>query len=167
MVIPPRRPSRFSGSFGGCRYLSNEGIETELIQLAGKASHGCIACYKCSKNKDQKSAVPANRLNEYLGKMIKADGILLGSPVYFADATAGIKVLIERCGMVSAVNGGLFKKKAVAAVTAVRRGCSRGETCRSYSQVRHAESPLRLSRGVQLRTLSSSSSNAFSCGEIA
>ena len=101
--------------------LSTEGIETELIQLAGKAPQGCIACYKCSEKKDRKCAVTTDRLNEYLGKMVEADGILLGSPVYFADATAGIKALIERCGMVSAANGGLFKRKVGAAVAAVRR----------------------------------------------
>jgi multimeric flavodoxin WrbA len=101
--------------------ISKEGIETELIQLAGKAPQGCIACYKCFENKDQKCAVTKDRLNEYLANIIEADGILFGSPVYFADATAGIKALIERCGMVSTANGGLFKRKVGAAVAAVRR----------------------------------------------
>lgn len=101
--------------------LSKEGIETELIQLAGNAPQGCIACYKCSDNKDRKCAVKTDRLNEYLEKMTDADGILLGSPVYFADATAGMKALIERCGMVSAANGGLLKRKVGAAVAAARR----------------------------------------------
>lgn len=40
---------------------------------------------------------------------------------FFADATAGIQALIERCGMVSVANGGLFKRKVAAAVAAVRR----------------------------------------------
>ena len=101
--------------------ISKEGIETELIQLAGKAPQGCIACYKCFEKKDQKCAVTKDPLNDYLAKMIEADGVLLGSPVYFADATAGIKALIERCGMVSTANGGLFKRKVGAAVAAVRR----------------------------------------------
>jgi len=101
--------------------LPKEGIKTELIQLAGKAPQGCIACYKCFENKDQKCAVTTDNLNEYLAEMIKADGILLGSPVYFTDVTAGIKALIERCGMVSIANGGLFKRKVGAAVVAVRR----------------------------------------------
>jgi len=101
--------------------LSKEGIETELIQLAGKAPQGCMACDRCFENKDQKCAVTTDNLNEYLAKMIKADGILLGSPVYFTDVTAGIKALIERCGMVSIANKGLFKRKVGAAVVAVRR----------------------------------------------
>jgi multimeric flavodoxin WrbA len=101
--------------------LSKEGIETELIQLAGKAPQGCIGCLKCIDNKDRKCAVTKDSLNEYLGKIVEADGILFGSPVYFADATAGIKALIERCGMVSTANGGLLKRKVGAAVVAVRR----------------------------------------------
>ena len=101
--------------------LSKQGIETELIQLADRAPQGCLACYKCFENKDQKCAVTADNLNEYLAKMINADGIVLGSPVYFTDVTAGIKALIERCGMVSVANGGLLKRKVGAAVVAVRR----------------------------------------------
>jgi multimeric flavodoxin WrbA len=101
--------------------LTKEGIETELIQMAGKPLQGCIACYKCFENKDRKCSVNSDKLNEYLGKMIEADGIILGSPVYYADATASIKALIERCGFVSGANGGLFTHKVGAAVAAVRR----------------------------------------------
>jgi len=101
--------------------LTKEGMETELVQLAGKAPQGCIACYKCFQNKDQKCAVTTDILNEHLEKMIGADGIVLGSPVYFTDVSAGIKALIERCGMVSLANGGLLKRKVGAAVVAVRR----------------------------------------------
>lgn len=41
--------------------LKKEGIETELIQSAGETLAGCIACYKCAENKDQKCAVLKNR----------------------------------------------------------------------------------------------------------
>jgi len=101
--------------------LEKEGIETELVQLAGSPLQGCIACYKCFENKDRKCAVTKDKLNEHLEKMIAADGILLGTPVYYADASATIKALIERCGFASAANGGLFTHKVGAAVAAVRR----------------------------------------------
>jgi len=101
--------------------LKKKKIETELIQLAGKPLQGCIACYKCFQNKDKRCAVKKDALNEYLQKMIEADGILLGSPTYFADISAGMKALIERCGMVSRANGDLFKRKAGAGVVAARR----------------------------------------------
>jgi len=104
------------------RELEKEGIETELYQLAGKKISGCIACFRCIKNKDGLCAVKGDVLNECIGKMAAADGIIMGSPTYFADVSASMKALIERSGMVSRVNGDMFKRKAGAAVVAVRRG---------------------------------------------
>ncbi len=95
-------------------------IKTELIWLGNKPLGGCIACYKCLKHKD-KRCHQEDIINEYLKKMLEADGILLGSPTYFADVSTNMKALIERCGMVARVNGDLLKRKAGAAVVAVRR----------------------------------------------
>ena len=53
--------------------------------------------------------------------MIEADGILIGSPTYFADVTPEVKALIDRAGFVGFANNGLFKRKLGAAVVAVRR----------------------------------------------
>jgi len=104
--------------------LEKNGIETELVQLGGKAIHGCKACFKCWKNKDSRCSVDDDVFNEYMGKMIEADGIVLGSPTYFADVTAEMKALIDRSGFVSMANGRLFKRKVGAAVVAVRRAGS-------------------------------------------
>jgi len=103
------------------RELENAGIETELVQLSGKKIHGCIACYKCFENKDQRCAVKDDMANECIEKMIKAEGIILGSPVYFADLTAEMKALIDRAGFVSMANGGMYRNKVGAAVVALRR----------------------------------------------
>ncbi|MGZ3494287.1 MAG: flavodoxin family protein [Thermodesulfobacteriota bacterium] len=104
--------------------LKEEGIETELIQLAGETLSGCIACYKCAENKDQKCAVVKDRMNEYIPKMKEAQGILLGSPTYISDMTANMKALIERSTIVAKNNGELFKRKVGAAVVSVRRAGS-------------------------------------------
>lgn len=101
--------------------LEKEGIETELIQLAGKKIRGCLACYKCLKNQDQRCSVKNDALNQCLEKMIEADGIILGSPTYFSDMSAEMKALIDRAGMTGLSNGGLFKRKVGAAVTVARR----------------------------------------------
>jgi multimeric flavodoxin WrbA len=53
--------------------------------------------------------------------MREADGIILASPTYFADITSEIKALVDRSGMVSRANGDMFRRKAGAAVIAVRR----------------------------------------------
>jgi multimeric flavodoxin WrbA len=105
--------------------LQAEGIETELIQLAeGKPLQGCVACLKCMEQKNMKCAIESDPLNEYFAKISGADGLILGSPVYFSDVTAGMRALIERCGLVSRANGGVLKRKAGAGVLAVRRAGS-------------------------------------------
>ncbi len=105
--------------------LRAEGIEVEIVELAGKPLRGCIGCFACGKNKDLRCALPdEDGLNELFAKMVAADGILLGSPVYFSDATAGMRAVIERCGMVARMNGHPLARKAGAAVVAVRRAGS-------------------------------------------
>jgi len=104
--------------------LKKEEIETELIQLSGETLSGCIACYRCAENKDQRCAVVKDKVNEYIGKMQGSQGVLLGSPTYVSDMTANMKALIERSSIVSRNNGGLFKRKVGAAVIAVRRAGS-------------------------------------------
>ncbi|HNX29087.1 MAG TPA: flavodoxin family protein [Syntrophomonadaceae bacterium] len=101
--------------------LEKEGIETELIQLAGKKITGCIACGKCRENKDKRCSVNNDSFNKTFEKMLDADGIILGSPTYFADMTPEMKALIDRAGYVSRGNDELLKGKVGAAVSAVRR----------------------------------------------
>jgi multimeric flavodoxin WrbA len=101
--------------------LEKQGIETELVQLSEKEIHGCIACEKCSKTKDRRCAVKNDAANEYIEKMLGADGIILGSPAYFQDVTSEMKALIDRTGYVSRSNGRMFKKKVGASVVTMRR----------------------------------------------
>ncbi len=101
--------------------LKAEGIETEIYSLAGKPIQGCIACFKCFEKKNKRCNVDKDIINECIQKMAEADGILLGSPTYFADVSASMKALIERCGMVGRANADLYKRKVGAAVAAVRR----------------------------------------------
>ncbi|MEW6260247.1 MAG: flavodoxin family protein [Thermodesulfobacteriota bacterium] len=102
--------------------LEEAGIQTELIQLAERKISGCKACYGCVKKKNGRCAVAKDDLNEMLNRMIEADGIILGSPTYFADVTSEMKALIDRCGMVSRANGDLLKRKVGAAIVVARRG---------------------------------------------
>ena len=100
--------------------LQKEGIKTDLVHLSGAIS-GCIACHKCFENKNRKCAIDKDMINECIDKMAEADGIILGSPTHFADLTPALKALIDRAGFVGLANGGMFKRKAGAAVVAVRR----------------------------------------------
>lgn len=101
--------------------LKAEGIETEMVQLAGKTIRGCIACGKCYKNQDKRCAVDNDCANECIEKMIEADGIILASPTYFADVTTETKAIIDRAGYVARANSDMLKRKIGAAVVAVRR----------------------------------------------
>ena len=104
--------------------LNKEGIETELIELAGKNIRGCIACRKCFETKDRKCIIKNDILNEIVEKMAYADAIILGSPTYFANVTPEIKAVIDRAGLVGIANDYLFSKKVGAGVVAVRRAGS-------------------------------------------
>lgn len=104
--------------------LEKEGIETEMIQLSGQKIPGCIACYKCFDNKDQRCSVKDDVVNDCIEKMLQADGIILASPTYFADISSGLKALIDRAGLVARANDDMFRRKVGAAVVAVRRAGS-------------------------------------------
>ncbi len=101
--------------------LEKEGITTELVQIGGKKIRGCTACMKCFENRDKRCVFDDDIVNACIGKIAEADGIILGSPVYFTDITSEMKALIDRAGFVSMANGGLFRRKVGSAAIAVRR----------------------------------------------
>lgn len=104
--------------------LEAAGIETELVQLANQPVRGCTACMQCWQRKDGKCVIGGDIINEAVKKMVAADGIILASPTYFADVTAEMKALIDRCGMVTRANGELLARKVGAGVVVARRGGS-------------------------------------------
>lgn len=102
--------------------LRQKGIECTQIQLAGHTIRGCRACYKCSNKKNKHCSFEEDIVNDCIDKMIAADGIILGSPVYVTDVSAEMKALIDRTCLVSKANKNFLKRKIGAAVLAVRRG---------------------------------------------
>ncbi len=103
------------------KVLEKNGIETELIQIGGKKVYSCVACMKCKTEKDGQCHKKNNLLNEVLSKMVGADGILIGSPVYFSDITPETKALLDVAGYALRAAGNPLKRKIGAAVVAVRR----------------------------------------------
>jgi multimeric flavodoxin WrbA len=101
--------------------LEAEGIETELIQLAGEQIRGCNACGSCYSTKNKRCVIEDDNVNAYIQKMIEADGIILGSPVYFSMMSPELKALSDRAFYVARANNDMFKRKVGAAVVAVRR----------------------------------------------
>ncbi len=101
--------------------IEKAGIETERVQLGGRNIHGCTACMKCFEKQDRRCTIDNDILNDVIAKMIEADGIIIGSPTYFANVSTEIKALIDRAGLVTIANGHMLKRKIGAAVVAVRR----------------------------------------------
>ena len=104
------------------KIFRSEGIETEVIQLGNKPVHGCTACGKCREIQDRRCHIKNDLLNLCIEKMIEADGIILGTPVYFADVSTEIKALMDVAGYVTRGNGHLLKRKVGAGLISVRRG---------------------------------------------
>ena len=101
--------------------LISNGIECEYIWIGKEKIQGCTACYQCAENKNKKCSIKTDNINAYLEKVLNADGIIIGSPTYFANVSSAVKAFIDRVGLVSKVNGDMLKHKVGAAVVAVRR----------------------------------------------
>ncbi len=101
--------------------LESRGIECEMVQIGGKLIHGCTACGACKKNQDKRCSVTDDMINGCIEKILEADGIIIGSPTYFAGMTSETKAFIDRVGYVARANNYMYRRKIGIAVTAVRR----------------------------------------------
>ena len=96
--------------------LHREGIETELVQLGAKAVQGCIACGRC---KTLGRCVCDDLVNETAPKLEAADGLVVGSPVYYASANGSLIAFLDRLFYSTPFDKTM---KAGAAVLSCRRG---------------------------------------------
>jgi multimeric flavodoxin WrbA len=102
--------------------LAGQGIKGELELLAGKTIHGCGACGGCGESKD--GTCPGQSGDDFQAifeKMLRADIIVVGSPVYFGSATPEMMALLDRAGYVAGANGKLFSRKIGGPITVARR----------------------------------------------
>lgn len=102
--------------------LNKAGIETEMVQLSGKIIEPCKACWACGGRKN--CIHKKDLFQEIFEKMVQADGIILGSPVYAANVSANMQAFLERASVVMDMNRNenLLQYKVGAAVAAARRG---------------------------------------------
>lgn len=113
--------------------IKKYGIETEIVRLGEKEVKPCKGCYGCVEAK--KCTQQGDDFEEIFEKMLEADGIIVGSPVYNSAATPNIKALLDRAGFVArwAANamkersenyewkGSAFSGKVAAPITVARR----------------------------------------------
>lgn len=85
--------------------LEKEGAETEHVHVYGDDMSPCNNCNSCEIRGDGRCIIEDDRLNEFMGMMREADGIILGSPSYFGSCSAQLKILLERVGYTSMFSG--------------------------------------------------------------
>ena len=99
--------------------FAQEGIEAEIIQVGHQAVRGCIACGSCGKNG---KCVFDDAVNEVAAKFEAADGIVIGSPVYYAGANATLMAFLQR--LFYSTRFDKTMKVGASVVIARRGGCS-------------------------------------------
>lgn len=95
--------------------LKECGIDTEIVQIGNQAIRGCIGCGGCAGK--GRCIFNDDVVNEVIAKMEKADGLVIGSPVYFASPNGNLLSLLDRLFYA----GDCFAHKPAAAVVSARR----------------------------------------------
>jgi len=98
------------------RTLQAEGIATEMVHIGNKDIRGCIACFKCA---EQGRCVFNDLVNELAPKFEAADGLVIGSPVYYAGPNGTLTNLLDRLFFSTHFSK---RMKVGAAVCSARRG---------------------------------------------
>ncbi|MCD7900444.1 MAG: flavodoxin family protein [Bacteroides sp.] len=97
--------------------LENNGIKTEIISIGNKAVQGCIACNKCYEL--GRCVFKDELYNSVRERLKDADGIIIGSPVYYAGPNGSLCALLDRLFYSSSE---LLRYKPAASVAVCRRG---------------------------------------------
>ncbi len=101
--------------------LVKEGIDVEWIQVGGTKVRGCLGCWKCGELGE--CVIKNDLVNENLNKLAEADGILIGSPIYYEGINGSLKSFLDRSFLVLGYGAPVNKLrlKVGAAMVAVRR----------------------------------------------
>lgn len=101
--------------------LAEQGFETELLSLAERPVKPCTACGGCFKTQEVRCVQDDPAFEGVLEKFAEADGVLVGSPVYFGSATPETMSLLDRVGYVARRHPELLRRKVGAAIVVARR----------------------------------------------
>jgi len=99
--------------------IRKEGIDTEIITLADKTISPCNACMACKKDKNR--CLIEDDFGPIFLKTREADGLILGTPVYFGSATPNIKSFMDRAGFVCRQGENFLYRKVGAPIVVARR----------------------------------------------
>lgn len=99
--------------------LKGEGVDSEFFHIGVKPVHGCMACGKCFEFRNNKCVLNDDICNELSAKIAEADGLVVGSPVYYSGPNGALCALLDRAFFSAS---GSFKHKPAACVVSCRRG---------------------------------------------
>ena len=99
--------------------LEKEGIDSEIFWIRNKPVRGCIACGKCGTL--EKCAFDDDVANEIIDKILESDGLIIGSPVYYAGPNGALCAILDRVFYAASSK---FAFKPGASVVSCRRGGS-------------------------------------------
>ena len=120
--------------------LRSRGLETVWFQLDGKPVRGCIACGRCAS--EHRCAFGDDQCNELIEKLLEADAIVIGTPVYFAGPNGALLALLDRVFYAGSCHGRLFKGKPGAAVVTLWRAGSTASLDRLNKYFSYSEMPI-------------------------
>ncbi len=118
---PKKRGNTFTALTIVADRLKTAGIEVEIVQVGSMKLSGCIACNACARAQKYKCMAFDDELNDIIAKVMNSDGIILGSPVYFAGVSGTMKAFLDRLFFVFAVHPPVLRHKVGAGLVAVRR----------------------------------------------
>ena len=98
-----------------CEELTTKGIQTEILHIGNQNISGCMACGQC---KDGHCIYSDDKLKGYVEKIYAADGLILGSPVYYSAIAGTMKCFLDRLFY---PNRGRLRHKIGACVAVPRR----------------------------------------------
>jgi multimeric flavodoxin WrbA len=101
--------------------LAEEGIQTEFLSLADRPIKPCTGCAGCRGSETVGCVQEDPAFEGMIERFIEADGVLVGSPVYFGSATPQTMALLDRVGYVARANGNLLRRKVGAPIVVGRR----------------------------------------------
>lgn len=117
-------PKKEGNTYGALNIIASQleknNIEVEIIHVGNKEIRGCTGCNMCVRNKNEKCIID-DEVNIWIQKMKEADGIIFGSPVYFAGIAGTMKSFLDRAIYVTSVNSMMLRYKVGASIAAVRR----------------------------------------------
>jgi len=118
-------PNENGGTYTALRIVSDsleeEGIEAEILHLPKDPTQGCVSCFGCKKSDKARCVYnKADIVNVILDKIDESDGLVLGTPVYYASPNGQLLAALDRVFFAGS-NGNTFIGKPAAAICTARR----------------------------------------------